>query len=73
MRYNRKIPFKVSTLDTALKLIEILKLRGAKDRIELAFRYFPECFKMTHSQLAEVVNMDRVTVTKTISKLRRYL
>jgi DNA-binding MarR family transcriptional regulator len=66
-----KIPFKIDTYDKALKMIEILTKRKATERLALVLRYFPECKKMTQQQLGEVINMDRETVTRTLSKIRR--
>lgn len=63
--------FKLDTYDKALNMIEILTHKKAVERLALAFRYFPECKKMSHQQLCEVINMDRETVTRTLSKIRR--
>ena len=63
--------FKIDTYDKALNMIEILTQKKAIERLSLALRYFPECKRMTHQQLGEVINMDRETVTRSLSKIRR--
>jgi hypothetical protein len=71
MHYKRVISgFEIDTYEKAMNFYSALRLCRAKERLQFILSLYPELWELTHESLAELVGLERETVTKALKVLR---
>ncbi len=62
--------FEIDTYEKAMNFYCALRLYRAKERLDFILSLYPELWELTHERLAELVGLERETVTKALKVLR---
>ncbi|MEW6586613.1 MAG: hypothetical protein AB1442_13530 [Nitrospirota bacterium] len=62
--------FEVDTFEKAMNFYCALRLYRAKERLQYILSLYPELWELTHERLAELVGLERETVTKKLKVLK---
>lgn len=62
-------PFVVDTMEKAVFLYETIKVKPAFERVRMVIEEYPEVLNYTHRQIAELVGLERETVSRIMPKL----
>jgi CRP-like cAMP-binding protein len=62
--------FEINTYEKAMDFYAALRLFRAKERLQFILSLYPELWELTHNTLAELVGLERETVTRTLKGLR---
>lgn len=71
MHYRKSMNcFDIDTYEKAMDFYCALRMFRAKERLKFILSLYPELWELTHDKLAELIGLERETVTRTLKVLR---